>query len=57
MTLGTKILVVSGTMDLNQLPPEYDFDFIYVEAASPAFCTEARPVDGVFGILWSTSGS
>jgi hypothetical protein len=28
-------------MDLNQSLPEFDFDFIDLEAANPAFCTQA----------------
>jgi hypothetical protein len=27
-------------MDLNQLPPDCDYDFIDVEAANPTFCTQ-----------------
>lgn len=27
-------------MDLNQLPPYFDFDFLDVEAAIPCFCTQ-----------------
>jgi hypothetical protein len=28
-------------MNLNKLPPEFDFDFLDVEAAYPSFCTQA----------------
>lgn len=27
-------------MDLNKLPPEFDFDFLDVESANPSYCTQ-----------------
>jgi hypothetical protein len=34
------LVCVKVQMDLNQLPPDYDYDFIDVEATNPTFCTQ-----------------
>jgi hypothetical protein len=36
-------------MDLNQLPPEFDLDFIDLEAAEPTFFTQKESAIAVWG--------
>jgi hypothetical protein len=38
---------IAGTMDLNELPLEFDYDFLAEASTSPSYCTQ--PSFGVQG--------
>jgi len=39
---------LAGTMDLNELPPEFDYDFPDEVGTNPSYCTQPA-----FGVAWS----
>ena len=39
---------LAGTMDLNELPPEFDYDFPDEVGTNPSYCTQLA-----FGVAWS----